>query len=120
MIDEITLIKEMLGDLTGVGIWGFVAYLSYGLIKFLSAWGIALYILNRLITEGFDYIKCPVTKDEYARVVQAKDRLSSEITGNHASHAAKVTALDSELERVKHMYKILKEAQEHKEDISNE
>ena len=91
MIDELTLIKELLGDLTQVGEWAFAGYIAYSLIKMVFIYGGIGYIINKLIVLIFDYVKCPVTKNEYDNIQSKNDQLERDIT------------------RVKHQYMVMKE-----------
>jgi len=94
MIDELVLIKELLGDLTQVGGWAFAGYIAYSLTKMIFIYGGVGYIINKVIVLIFDYIKCPVTKSEYDNVKSSNENLERDIS------------------RLKHQYMIMKEKNE--------
>ena len=104
-IDELNALKEIISGLSSAGIYGFVAYVGYQLIKLLAI----LFVAWKVICKGFDLIKsiclAPVSKDEYNVLLNSArdsdDRLNRDLAKSKA-----------ECERVKHMYKILKEAKE--------
>ena len=98
MIDELTLIKGLLGDLTRFGGWAFAGYIAYSLAKMVFIYGGIGYIINKVITLIFDYIKCPVTKKDYKSIQNRKNELQS-----------RNDELVRQVEKVKHQYKILKE-----------
>ena len=104
MLDELQLIKEMVGDLSVFGGWAFGGYIAYSLIKMAFTFGGACWLLNKLMILVFDYLKAPVTKSEHENT---KREMSSLMV--------RVSDADRELEKVKHMYKILKD-----KDATNE
>lgn len=99
MIEELEIIKGIVGDITGVGIWGFVGYIVYSLVKTVIAWGVLAWLVNKLIVGIFEVVRCPVTKTQYDDIQRERDEAKRES------------------ERVKHAYRILKEKQE-KESVA--
>ena len=97
MIDELVLIKELLGDLTHVGGWAFAGYIAYSLTKMIFIYGGIGYILNKVVVLVFDYIKCPVTKSEYDNIQSRNDKLERDISS------------------LKHQYVIMKEKKENEQ-----
>lgn len=91
MIDELQIIKEIVGDLTGAGIWGLVGYIAYSLVKSILAWGIIGWLANKLIVHAFDLARAPVTKAEFH------------------SMEKRLEGAEREKEKVLHAYKIMKE-----------
>lgn len=94
MIEELKIIQEIFGDLTGLGVWGIVAWFSYNILCGM-AW---LYGILKVL----DLVKwCFLTGER-------KDAASSEAAIDRDRYRR-------EAEEVKHMYKLLKEAKESKD-----
>ena len=120
MIDELELIKQILGDLSGVGIWGFMAFLGYSLSKTILVWGGFFYIINKAIVFVFEYLKADVTKAECQAVAKEAHDIRTNKERGEADHYAEVTRLKADVEKVKHLYKILKESSSKDEVKSND
>jgi hypothetical protein len=90
-MEELEIFKQMVGDLTGVDIWGFVGWIAYKLIKFGVLIGVVGWLLNKLLNLWRECVNAPVSKSDYERL---KDE--SEKNKKKADDYA-------------HMYKILKE-----------
>ncbi len=98
MIEELQLIKEMVGDLTAFGGWAFGGYILYSLVKLALTFGASCWLINKLITLIFDHLKAPVSKEEYER---QKDKLSELMSD--------LSKARRETQEVKHMYKLMKD-----------
>jgi len=105
MIDELKILQSIVGDLSGLGAWLVAAYLSYKVI-FLAA---IIYLIKFIVNGILNYFRAGITRQE-AEAIQA------EMTSRAGRHEAAMSAKDcqiekarSETEKVKHMYKILKE-----------
>jgi len=107
MVEELNLIREILGDLTGVGIWGFIAFIGYSFLKFTIAICAFIYLVNKIIYA----LTCPVSKADYNKM---QDRV--DITRSERDKA--IADGKMEVDKIKHLYKILKEASEYKEKSS--
>lgn len=91
MIEELKIIQEIFGDLTGLGIWGIVAWFAYNVLCG-AAW---LYGILKIL----DLVKWWVLTGE------RRDAAESEAARERDKYRR-------ESEEVKHMYKILKEAKD--------
>ena len=98
MIDELEILKAIIGDITGVGIWGVVAWILYK----LAVAGMYLGSFIYLIKTAYALLSCPITKKEAESLKDDNYKLKREVES--AKHESKM-----EVEKVKHMYKILKE-----------
>lgn len=99
MIDELEILKTIIGDLTGVGIWGVVAWILYKLSTAAMFLGGVIYAIKT----AYKAFTSPITKSEASQLRDNNDRLKRE--AETAKHESKM-----EVENIKHMYKILKEA----------
>lgn len=101
MIDEIKLLQEIIGDLSGLGAWLVAAYLGYK----LAVGAAVVYVFRLLIVTVSAHFKVDMTKRE-------AEHLRAEIVRVNSAAAAEKVRSASEIERVKHLYKILKEAKD--------
>ena len=106
MIDELKILQSIVGDLSGLGAWLVAAYLSYKVI-FLAA---IFYLIKFIVNGVLNHMRAGITKAE-------GEALKAEMTSREGRHEAAMSKKDCEIdranietERVKHMYKILKEA----------
>jgi hypothetical protein len=99
MIDELEILKTIIGDITGVGIWGVVAWILYKLATAGMTLGAFIYTIKM----GYALFSNPITKSESESLKDDNRRLKRE--ADDEKHKCK-----SEVENIKHMYKILKEA----------
>jgi len=100
MIEELKIIQEIFGDLTSVGIWAIVAYFAYKL-SIVAAW---------LCGAWFGY---KVVEKIYLSIVSASDSARDEaetLRKKNIDLNVQVAEKTAEVERTKHMYKLLKEA----------
>lgn len=117
MIDELNLVKEIVSGLSTAGIWGFLAYLLSGLTKTLTIWGSLLYIANKALVLGFQHFKAPLSKEEQRELQKKHDELLSNSVAIIAAGDADKVKLRSEVQEVQHLYKLLKESAEQKEQV---
>lgn len=112
MLDELTLLKEMLGDLTNAGIWGISIYVGYKLIIFGGTAFSFVYVIKLLATKIFDHLKADLTK---AEVIELKEECQRKVDSANDrvidSHKSASRA-QRECDEVKSMYKILKQKYE--------
>jgi hypothetical protein len=94
MIDELEIIKAMLGDLTSVGIWGFVAYICYSLIKLGMMYAVIVWAISKALYLIQILGIAPCSKGEYDDLLRKNNDLSLQV------------------DTVKHQYKVLKEAKD--------
>lgn len=94
MIEELKIIQDIFGDLTGLGVWGIVAWFAYNVLCGI-AW---LYGILKIL----ELVKWWVLTGERRDI--AESDVSRERDG-----------FRREAEEVKHMYKILKESKEIKD-----
>lgn len=99
MIEELKILQTIIGDLSGLGGWLVAAFLIYKVL-FLA---VAAYTLHFIVVTLASHFKAGITRAEAARIEVGNTQLI-------ASHEAEKTRLNSEMERIKHMYKILKES----------
>lgn len=101
MIEELRILQEIIGDLSGLGAWLVGAYIGYKVLLL----AVLTYIANLVIKAISAFLKPGITRGE-ANTIQADMALKD------AKHEAQMIEVNSECERVKHMYKILKEAKD--------
>jgi hypothetical protein len=101
MIEELQLIKELVGELTGAGIWVFVGVVSYKLVKL----GAIVWFLHSVIGKIFTFMKADITKGEAEVIKDSALKSERQLREAEAKH-------ESEMNEVKAMYKILKEAKD--------
>ncbi len=99
MIDELEMIKAIVGELTGAGLWVVFGVIAYKILTNLMMIGGAGWLVKKI----FEYLKAGITRQEaeiiksdYKKVEQERDLLK-------IKHR-------TELDEIKAMYKILKEA----------
>ena len=59
MLEELTLILESIGDLTGIALWIVGAFISYKLIVYLSTAGAAVFVCKLLIERLYSWATTP-------------------------------------------------------------
>jgi hypothetical protein len=109
MIEELEILKLIIGDLTGVGVWGIVAWILYKLATAAMLLGGVIYAINAI----YKVFTTSVTKQEALLLQHDNDSLKREI--ENQKHQRKM-----EVENIKHMYKILKEGIENERKRSSE
>jgi len=121
MIEELTLIKAIVGDLSGVGLWVFLGTISYMLItKMVLYIGIG-YLVKLIANKVSNFFNADITKEgqnalesevEQLRLSQVATRAEAERRKilDGVNEEALKTKHKIEIEDIKHMYKILKES----------
>tara|TARA_R110000850_G_C9771514_1_gene447452 strand:+ start:192 stop:542 length:351 start_codon:yes stop_codon:yes gene_type:complete len=99
MIDELEILKTIIGDITGIGIWGVVAWIMYKLAVAGMWLGAFIYTIKAVKS----FVTSPVTKVQADVLNSANMQLKRDI--EETKHKCKM-----ETENLKHMYKILKES----------
>ena len=107
MIDELEILKTIIGDITGVGIWGIVAWIMYKLAVAGMWLGAFIYTIKSVKA----IVSSPMTKSESNDISNTNMQLKRDI--EDTKHKCKM-----ETENLKHMYKILKEASENESSRS--
>ena len=112
MIDELTLLKEMLGDLTNAGIWGVCIFVGYKLTVFTGTVASVVYIIKLVVTSIYNHLQCDFTKAQADKL--AEDSKYQVDQADKARRSWQDSAAEAERERdeVKGMYKILKQKYE--------
>jgi hypothetical protein len=105
MIEELKLIQTIVGDLSSVGGWVAGGFILYKILVNMTMMIGGGFLVKRLVEMAFAHFKADITRAE-ANTIKAEN------TEIKASSSAKESAARSELERVKHMYKLLKEAKD--------
>lgn len=100
MIDELKILQEILGDLTGLGGWFIAAYFTLKLAT-ICAWVGGTYL-----------IACQVT------ALFVSDMTKGEAEDIRLEAKKKIAEANAETERVQHMYKLLKEKKEAQENVT--
>lgn len=103
IIEELKLIQEIVGDLSAVGGWVAAGVIAYKMIINLVLMIGGGWLLNSVITKLFSHLKADITREE------AND-LKSDNLSLKSDMRAMITRHDTEMNEIKAMYKILKEA----------
>lgn len=106
MIEELQILKSIVGDLTGLGIWFVVMFFAYKLsiVGVFSGAVIALYKLCVKV------LCCEVSKSDYEEMIDKHKREISNRDAEIIAVSKTAATAQAETERVLHMYEILKEA----------
>jgi len=105
MIEELQILKQIAGDLTGLGIWFVVLFFSYKL-SWVAVFSGAVVAIYKLCIKVFC---CDVSKDEFeAMKAEHKREISNKVDELIAMKKV-VADSQAETDRVLHMYSILKE-----------
>lgn len=99
MLDELQLLKEIVGDLSGVGMYMMLAYVCMRII-IVFAW---VYTGKHVISGILSIFKADITKQEARELDDRNHNLKREMADVRAE-------AKREVEEVKHLYKILKES----------
>lgn len=91
MLEELSVLREIVGDLSSVGLWVFIGYILYSLAKTILTFVAALWLVHKIAIMFFDHIKAPFTK---AECLEFEDKA-------HKS--------EMESQKTKHKYLIMKE-----------
>ena len=112
MIDELTLLKEMLGDLTNAGIWGVCIFVGYKLILFTGTTASFVYIIKLVVTSIFKHVQSDFTKAQAADIKSECERKVSAAEQRTRDLLESTSTANRECNEVKSMYKILKQKHE--------
>ena len=118
MIDELEIIKGIVGDLSGVGIYVMIGYVLMRILT-VGAW---LFFGVTLITFIFNAATASfgsVSTSEHSKTTEIVGNLKREIALLTNIHETEISIIKSkckiEVEEIKHLYKILKEASNSKQ-----
>jgi hypothetical protein len=95
MVEELKIIQQIFGDLTGLGVWAIVCLFAYKAMWFAGF----VYVVKMVYELCVKLFCCEVSKSDY-----------NEIRKDHEESRAAAAKAKEETERVLHMYSILKEA----------
>ena len=99
MIEELQILKGIVGDLSGVSIWLMVGYI-FMRIAIVAAW---VYTAKLLIQAAKGVLTAEVTKDQYRSIDDENHSIKRDMEALRSK-------TDMEVQEVKHLYKILKES----------
>ena len=105
MIEELEILKGIVGDLSGVSIWLMAGYIIMRL-SIVLAW---VYTAKLVIQSLKGVFMADITKQQYRLIDDENHSIKRDMQEVKAN--AKM-----EVEQVKHLYKILKEAKGSKDD----
>ncbi len=103
MIEELQMIKDIVGDLSAVGGWVAAGVIAYKFIIQLIIYIGGGWLVNSIVTKAFAHFKADITRQEADIIIASDTKRGAEMEALRASHRA-------EMNEVKSMYKILKEA----------
>lgn len=106
MIDEIKILQEIVGDLSGLGVWLVAAYLAYKVL-FLAA---VAFSLKFIVIAVLDYLKADITRADAKKMMDSTADVCAQVTRERAEHSAAITLKNAEINEIKSLYKILKES----------
>lgn len=106
MIEELQILKDIVGDLTGLGIWFVVMFFAYKL-SIVGVFSGAVIALYKLCVKVFC---CEVSKTTYEEMLHQHKREIDNRDETIANYTKSLAKAQAETERVLHMYEILKEA----------
>lgn len=105
MIDELELIKSIIEQLSGAGLWLWLVYVGYLLvIKALTILGV-LWLVKYMVDAVSTLLTPGITKKDADKIIFLRDR-------QQADHYAQVQKLKADIDKIKHQYKILKESKD--------
>lgn len=103
MIDELRLIQEIVGDLSAAGGWIAGGYIGYRFIVTMTTIVGFIWLAAYVVRQIAEHLKAAITRHEADRIILQNSRLECEKEDLKAAHR-------TELEKIKHLYKILKES----------
>lgn len=106
MIEELNVLKSIVGDLTGLGIWFVVMFFAYKL-SIVGVFSGAIIALYKLCVK---VLCCEVSKKTYEEMLHQHKREISNRDAEIIAVSKTAAGAQAETERVLHMYEILKEA----------
>ena len=106
MIEELQILKSIVGDLTGLGIWFVVMFFIYKL-SIVGVFSGAVIAVYKICIKVFC---CEVTKEKFdAMVLNHKQEIERK-DEYYINIKKELAQAHAETERVLHMYELLKEA----------
>ena len=105
LVAELEILKGIVGDLSGVGLWIAVLYCLYKIVVI----GALLYSLRYVVGSVIGHLSADVTKAEAKVIIEASEVVERRNKDLASELAREQKNFNVELDRVKHMYKILKE-----------
>ena len=75
MLDELEVLRNIVGDLSSVGLWVFIGYILYSLAKVVLTFVASLWLVHKIALMWFDFKKAPFTKEE---CIALEDKLNKE------------------------------------------
>ena len=95
MIEELELVKQMVGDFTNVGIWGFVSYIAFLLVKLIISWGALAWLLNKMIVGTFNYLSLGESKAGIEEIKKENQELKIKLENSESMIKAAETRADA-------------------------
>lgn len=105
MIEELHVLRQIVGDLTGLGVWFVVLFFGYKLAWVGVGFG-TLVATYKLCVKVFC---CDVSKDDYDYMINNHKRELSAKVDEIIAMKEMVAKAEAETDRVLHMYQILKD-----------
>ena len=106
MIEELQILRSIVGDLTGLGIWFVVMFFAYKL-SIVGVFSGAVIAIYKLCIKVFC---CDVKKEDFDRMVLNHKQEIERKDEYYVELKKELAKAQAETERVLHMYEILKEA----------
>jgi len=123
-LDELEIVKQIIGDLSGVGIWAMLGFIAYKLLKIIFTFWAAIWLVNKVVTKWFEYIKSPLNKKECEALVDKETALlkrldASEYTLSSAKnvHTQEMEALKITMRNVRQEAQIKVDLYKHKYEV---
>lgn len=110
MIDELAILKDIVIELTNAGGYALFSYIAFQLVKLVILYWPIYWIVNKLVTGGFEFLKSPISKEEANNAIQDRNDTLAKMQDLEINHKDEYCRMKREVEDVKHMYKVLKEA----------
>ena len=109
-IETIQKIIEMLGSATESAATVAILWVIGGHLVTLISWGLSFYLIKYIAELAYKLLSAGVTKEEYNEVAD-KLRMKERLLKNEEARAdIAAEKHKAELEKVQHLYKILKES----------
>jgi len=105
MIEELQILKQIVGDVTGLGIWFVVLFFGYKL-SWVAVFSGAVVAIYKLCIKVFC---CDISKHDYEMMISSHKCEISNKQDELIAMKKAVADAQAETDRVLHMYSILKE-----------
>ena len=112
MIDELAILKDIVIELTNAGGYALFSYIAFQLVKLIVLYWPIYWIINKLVSCGFEFLKSPISKEEANNAIQDRNNTLAKMQDLKTEHSNEYHRMKREIEDVKHMYKVLKEAKD--------